>query len=190
MKAKGIDINGNVKTFDVIDGYLDCSHNQLSSLELPVGVEYVHCYNNKLTSIIIRNKNMNKKDNIFSERNQIRMCNIIKRACELGFSIENTRFFNVFNYAQRFLITRIPPIKPKVKCIVNLSNDTFSIKWVDNDGFYICNEGTFSIFIEQIKEMYCKIKLKNDDLIYEVTEFNTEAIPVHIQVFYKDIIYN
>lgn len=60
MKAKGIDINGNVKYFDILNGKLFCHNNNLKELVIPNGCKIVSC-----DHIILHNVHDNVQINIF-----------------------------------------------------------------------------------------------------------------------------
>jgi hypothetical protein len=52
--AIGITASGREKRFRVIGGRLDCSDNQLTSLTVPEGCEWLDCYHNQLTSLTVQ----------------------------------------------------------------------------------------------------------------------------------------
>ena len=55
MVAVGYTSEGEIKEFRCINGILSCWGEDLVSLEVPVGVKYVRCEDNKLTELIIPN---------------------------------------------------------------------------------------------------------------------------------------
>ena len=53
MVAVGYTIDGYRKEFECSDGRLSCHSKDLVSLEVPEGVTFVICYNNKLSKLIL-----------------------------------------------------------------------------------------------------------------------------------------